>query len=296
MVAVTLVFAVTWLACGSSTPTAPATSFPQARVSDPTSGVGALNQPPVLRLKTVPEADKTGAVWTLAGEAPFTVKLNLCTSGDPDMIFNPDGTLSPRGDQINWQFNFGEPLNYGVGSDGTPSPDPAFRDGTFRTDFGGFCRVEHTYETPGTYIATVSVTDQHLEDQSGGVRALARQTQRVKVVALSDEPPAADCQLPTSSPIGDLGVACDGIGELPVASSFSGDGLAYSATFTEACDASRDVRALAPCPAWSIDPNTGVINTQRLYCGGCNKVNITVTATNACGSTRQSFQLRDDCD
>jgi hypothetical protein len=302
MVAATVVFAVTWLACGSSTPTAPATSSPQARVSDPASGVGALNQPPVLRLKTTPEADKTGAGWTVAGEAPFTVQFNLCTSGDPDMIINPDGTPSPRGDQINWQFNFGEPLDYGVGSDGTPSPDPAFnRDGTFRADFGGFCRVEHTYQTPGTYIATVSVTDQHLEDQSGGVRALARQTQRVKILALRDDP-YSPCQPPTSKPIPTWDGGCVGPGdwndEHPVASYFSGDGLTYSATFTETCDlsgrgwasdASR-VRSMdAPpgaCP-WVIDPVKGVISAQW-GCGCTDKV-ITVTATNECGATNQTF-------
>lgn len=148
------------------------------------AAVEALSEAPVLIAKTNPPADETGPVWTLRGTAPFSVMLNLCESSDPDQVINPDGTQDPSGDQINWQFNFGEPPDYRIDADGTPLPDPAVgAGGAFRADFGGFCRVEHTYREPGTYIATVSVTDKHLEDQAHDVSALARKVQRVRIVA-----------------------------------------------------------------------------------------------------------------
>jgi len=135
-------------------------------------GPNSLNNPPHIVLKTTPVADpSTSPLPTIRGRAPLTVKFNLCNSGDPDQIILPDGSQDPSGDTLNWQFNFGD------------GERPAFNaDGTFNADFAGFCRIEHTYERDGTYVATLSVTDKHLEDQGRGeVSALARDTARVTI-------------------------------------------------------------------------------------------------------------------
>jgi plastocyanin len=105
-------------------------------------------------------------VATISGEAPLAVKFNLCRSGDPD-----------EDDRLNYQFHFGD------------SGRPAFdAEGAFAPDFDHFCRTEHVYERPGTYTATVSVTDRHLDDQAHEVVALARRTLSVTVVATVPQP------------------------------------------------------------------------------------------------------------
>jgi PKD repeat protein len=60
-----------------------------------------------------------------AGSAPLTVNFNLCHSSDPD------------GDALTYVYTFG--------------------DGKTRTM--SFCRHEHTYESRGTYTASLCVTD-----------------------------------------------------------------------------------------------------------------------------------------
>jgi len=117
---------------------------------------------------------------TVSGVIPLNVRFNLCPSDDPDMIHLPDGTLDPRGDSLNWQFNFGD-------YQAKPAFDPIT--GQFNPDFDHFCRVEHVYEKAGTFVATLSVTDKHVEDQGKGVSGLARSTVRVTVNAFPVAPP-----------------------------------------------------------------------------------------------------------
>jgi len=170
------------VACSPETP-----AVPSRLSSQPTAagGVTAMSQnsPPNLVWKTQPEADTSTVPPTVTGQAPLEVKFNLCNSDDPDM-FLPDGSPNPAGDSINWQFNFGD--------NGAPPVSP---DGTFSPDFEHFCRVQHTYGE-GTFIATLSVTDKHLEDQSHNVTAMARRSQLVKIVALSHSAP-----VPTPTPL-----------------------------------------------------------------------------------------------
>jgi hypothetical protein len=127
------------------------------------------NASPVLTLHTHPPA-VNGKVWTTG-----LVTFNLCDSTDPDQ--NPDHP--ELGDTLNWQFHFGD--------SGTPAFNP---DGTFNADVGHVCRTEHTY-VEGRYTATVTVTDQHLEDQGHDVSSLARTTQTITVIASSEPPPVA---------------------------------------------------------------------------------------------------------
>jgi PKD domain len=82
-----------------------------------------------------------------------------------------EGSAHPPGDSLYWQFHFGD--------DGT---QPFRSDGTFDANFARFCRTEHTYTSSGSYVATVSVTDKHLEDQSRSVSGLARVTQRLTIL------------------------------------------------------------------------------------------------------------------
>jgi hypothetical protein len=145
-------------------------------VGDVRSGADdPVNRSPVMNLKTTPEADDTTTPYpTILGSDPLTVKFNLCQSTDPDQnLEHPE-----LGDRLNWQFNFGD------------GPPPFDADGSFHPDYEHFCRVEHTYGV-GRYIATVSVTDRHLNDQSsGGVRALARVSKTLSIVVLGPAPAA----------------------------------------------------------------------------------------------------------
>jgi hypothetical protein len=281
-----------WLvACGGGAPLSPsAASVAPSTIGTTGNATTLVNHSPMLQLKTRPRPDTSGPVWTISGVAPFEPSFNLCTSDDPDQVFLPDGSQAPGSDSLNWQFNFGEPANYVIAPDGTPTPDPAFSlDGhSFRPDFDHYCRTTHVYETPGTYVATVSVTDEHQEDQSRGVSALARQTQRVLVIVLSPEAsPSGPCVPPNSTPFGDQ---CTDT-TFAVAPNFSGSDLTYSATFDYfGCIASRGVVAMDAL--WSINPSTGVITVVNV---GCSGAVAHVTATNACGSTSQSFELNTGC-
>ncbi len=135
-------------------------SDPASVAGDVAGVVTAQNVAPVIVLKTTPEI-QDGRIDTTG-----LVKFNLCDSSDADQ--RPDDPEA--GDTLNWQFHFGD------------SGLPAFNeDGTFNSDFGHVCRTEHTYEA-GRYTATLSVTDQHLEDQSAEVSAMARATLDVEVV------------------------------------------------------------------------------------------------------------------
>jgi hypothetical protein len=60
--------------------------------------------------------------------------------------------------------------------------------------------VEHVYERAGTFVATLSVTDKHLEDQGRGVAPLARTTVRITVNAFPVAPPEPS-NAPTSAPV-----------------------------------------------------------------------------------------------
>jgi len=171
------------LACGSPSPTSPSGSangshppgFPDreagaSSASPPGEGTATLNAVPVLKLKTTPVARPGDPYPVITGTAPFTVRFNLCESSDSDQVIRPDGTQDPSGDSLNWQFHFGD--------EGTP---PFDEDGSFDPSFDHFCRTEHTYESGGTFVATVSVTDKHLEDQAHEVTSAARATERVTI-------------------------------------------------------------------------------------------------------------------
>jgi hypothetical protein len=121
-------------------------------------------------LKTTPRLDESTIPPTMRGVAPLTARFNLCESSDPEQnLENPE-----EGDSLNWQFHFGD-------SD-TP---PFAADGTFNPDAEHFCRTEHIY-AEGTYTATVSVTDKHLEDQASDVSAAARVTREIRVEAVGE--------------------------------------------------------------------------------------------------------------
>jgi PKD domain len=182
---VALVFVVTvHLTCGA-VPTAPrpAADVGPAPAGGATGRVGAQNLPPNAVLRTTPPADaSTSPFPTISGDAPLAVRFNLCRSDDPD-----------EGDRLNYQFHFGD------------SDRPPFNpDGTFAPDFARFCRTEHVYETPGTYVATVSVTDKQLDDQSQEAVSLARRTQSVTIVVSrprpEGEPPPHPGPSPTPTP------------------------------------------------------------------------------------------------
>ena len=259
------------IACGGETPTAPDSA---ARALETGGGrVTALNATPNLNLKTKPVADRTGEIPTITGLAPLSVRFNLCTSDDADQVLGPDGRELPSGDSLNWQFNFGDPNRYAIGPTGIPSPDPAFDPitGAFRPDFDHFCRVDHVYEDEGTYIATVSVTDKHLEDQGAG--ALARRTERVKVVVLGET--TGECVSPAFS--GSISSTGDFSGSFSAAPFFTGSNLVFS--LSEECgqDTSRGVTASSVPDFIEINSSTGEVTFS-----GC--FNRCVVATNACGS------------
>jgi hypothetical protein len=156
------------LACAES-PTRPAAATLSPAGGAASAGqVNAHNVAPRLSFRSQPAADLTRTPPTITGQAPLTVTFNLCASSDAD-----------QGDSLNWQFHFGD------------SNKPAFNpDGTFNPDIDHTCRVEHEYRE-GTWTATLSVTDKHLEDQGlrSGAGAAARTTQQVRVVAFTTPPP-----------------------------------------------------------------------------------------------------------
>ncbi len=145
--------------------TGPTASLDPAVESGSSGSVTAQNATPVMVLRTHPEI-VNGRIDTTG-----LVTFNLCNSSDQDQ--NPDNP--EQGDTLNWQFHFGD--------SGTSAFNP---DGTFNADLGHVCRTEHTYAR-GRYIATVSVTDQHLEDQGAEVSALARVTRAVTIVSSGGE-------------------------------------------------------------------------------------------------------------
>jgi len=149
----------------------------------------ASNAAPRLELRTSPAANYALNPPLIEGPAPLTVVFNLCRSDDPDFVFLPDGTQDPRGDTLNWQFHFGD------------SGAPAFKsDGSFNPDAEHQCRVDHTYGE-GDYVATVSVTDKHLEDQGRDVVGLARATTQVAIrVREYREEPAGVAACGTGAP------------------------------------------------------------------------------------------------
>jgi hypothetical protein len=159
---------VVHMTCSGGAPTAP--RHVPASAADSAAGAplaAGQNLPPTPVLRTTPPINASTGVPTVSGDAPLTVKFNLCRSEDPD-----------EGDSLNYQFHFGD------------SGRPAFDDdGAFDPDFDHFCRTEHVYERPGEYTATVSVTDRHLDDQGYQVVALARRTQSVTIVAAVPQPP-----------------------------------------------------------------------------------------------------------
>jgi hypothetical protein len=144
--------------------------------------VQTTNSAPILILKTKPAADNTTTPYpTIRGVVPLSVRFNLCPSDDVDQIYGPTGVQDPRGDSLNWQFNFGDfnsvlPVNPVTGKP--------------QWDIDQFCRVDHVYASPGTFTAMVAVTDKHQEDQlSRGVAALARTTTFVTINAFPIAPP-----------------------------------------------------------------------------------------------------------
>jgi hypothetical protein len=168
--------ALVMLSCGGGAPSDPSpvsAGAPSAVDFGGDAGVSASNASPFLKLKTRPRAVSDDPYPVVTGVAPLTVSFNLCESGDADLATEEN----PDGDSLNWQFHFGD--------DDTPAVD---EDGTFNPHFEHFCRTEHTYAERGSYVATVSVTDKHLEDQAREVSATARVTERVTVVVVTDEP------------------------------------------------------------------------------------------------------------
>jgi len=130
-------------------------------------GLQRKNSPPIMDLRTRPPAVPGDPYPVISGPSPLTVRFNLCRSSDPDME-PEDGS---EGDSLNWQFNFGDDRPVSEG------PDTA-----------RVCRTEHTY-AEGVYVATVSVTDKHLEDQDD-FSSLARVHQKLTIQA---GPSATSC-------------------------------------------------------------------------------------------------------
>jgi hypothetical protein len=184
-----LVLLLVGTACGDHSSTQPSSTAAQTVVGPAADGGGArtANSSPILVVRTTPVANNATVPYpTVSGLVPLTVRFNLCRSDDPEQILLPNGTFDPTGDTITWQFHFGD------------SDRPAFNpNGTFNPDFEHFCRVDHVYYRPGSYTATLSVTDKHMEDQSRGVSALARVTTRLTIEALLPPPPSPASPTPT---------------------------------------------------------------------------------------------------
>jgi hypothetical protein len=272
------------VACVSeNAPTAPSGA---ARPSVTGGVAGALNTAPTLNLKTTPRGVMRDGVLTieafLTDEKPnLPVRFNLCTSDDAEQVIGPGGTQLPNGDSLNWQFNFGDPRKYSIGPGGIPSPDPAFDPaGRFLPDFEHFCRTEHTYEE-GTYVATVSLTDKHLEDQGAG--AFARTTQRVLIIARRQ---SGDCVPPAL--LTEIEDQFDNSGSFPAAPHFSGSApLTFSLLECESQDISRRVAAMGESDFIEINPTTGVVTWDGEFCRR-------VMATNSCGSATSNEFVTDD--
>jgi len=176
-VAMLAIAALSGIRCGKS-PAGPSelpgvTGSDAASASDDRgSGIGPFgaaavtgqNRGPHMDLRTTPPAVPGNPYPVISGPAPLTVRFNLCNSSDPDAE-----------DSLNYQFHFGDGNLISEGP-----------------DFARSCRVEHTYEREGTYVATVSVTDKHLEDQDD-FDSLARDTKKLTIVvegAADQEEPA----------------------------------------------------------------------------------------------------------
>ena len=179
--AVVATAALAYWACTGGSPAQPTTAAkPTAAAS--TGSARAANSAPILILKTKPVADQRTLPYpTIQGVVPLSVRFNLCPSDDVDQIFLPNGDQDPRGDSLNWQFNYGD----------YNSRQPAFTpSGAFNPDIDQTCRVDHVYDKAGSYVATLSVTDKHVDDQSRGVSALSRTTTRVTVNVFPVAPPS----------------------------------------------------------------------------------------------------------
>jgi hypothetical protein len=266
LVALVAAGAAVHVACSGGTPVAPSRAAQRPTVAS-TGTATAENAPPNIVWRTTPPADTKFDPPIVLGQAPLDVKFNLCNSDDPDQ--NP--TNPGQGDQINWQFNFGD----------TTSKPPFNADGSFNPDFDHFCRTDHNYANPGRYLATLSVTDEHLEDQAHRVSALARSSQQVLIEVSSD------CVPPSSTTIPSYIWACTPPTTFDVSDHFTGVGLRYSATFSAVSPSHHGISEVTGSftyPPWSIDPATGVISVGVPF-----GETITVTATNACGSTSQTF-------
>jgi hypothetical protein len=193
-----------------------------------------------MELKTQPPAVPDDPYPLVSGVAPLTVKFNLCRSSDPDQ--EPDDLpTAGEGDSLNWQFHFGD--------DGSAAFDP---DGSFNPHFEHFCRVEHTYATAGRYVATVTVTDKHLEDQASGVVAHARVVQRITVNAGGVAPDLIPTPTPTPRSFGcsiwnghvrtgmNAGI---GYGFTPALAFTAGETLSMSFTLNTATSARVSIRS-----------------------------------------------------
>jgi hypothetical protein len=170
-------FATLHLSCGEKAPTSPTAGASQPVATLEIGSARALNVPPNLVVRTTPAADYSTNPPTISGAPPLDVFFGLCQSDDPD-----------QGDSLNWQYNFGD-------SGRKPFND----DGSFNPDTDHACRTEHTY-AEGTYTAWVSVTDKHLEDQSKGVRSLARRSQAFTIKAEFPRTPPAPPSVPAVLP------------------------------------------------------------------------------------------------
>jgi hypothetical protein len=156
--------------CAAGTATEP-TSAARPATAAGDAVAGAANSAPLLDLRTTPpiSGDRIG------GAPPLQVHFNMCRSNDADPA-----------DSLRFDVAWGDgtetgPHNPGAGtsiSDGGPTTGCDGRD---------CCRHRHLFDKEGTYVAIAQVTDKHLEDQGGGVVALARTVRRVTIDVRSRE-------------------------------------------------------------------------------------------------------------
>jgi hypothetical protein len=118
---VPLVLVVVLAGCNDEIPSAPSTASPTptaAATPAPTpTATPAANGPPVLGLRIVPNPP--------SGSAPLFVKVNMCTTSDPDA------------DPILFEFKFGGGVDR----------------------FSALCRDEYTYQKRGRYAAFFCASD-----------------------------------------------------------------------------------------------------------------------------------------